>query len=143
MYRTKPILTVLAKELRQNQTEAEKLLWASLRSLRPDGAKFRRQRPIDDYIVDFVHLDKKLIIEVDGGQHNETKTIASDNKRKAYLESQGFHILRFWNNDVLKNMDGVIEKITDTLSELSPSPLPLPSRERGNKSSLPLRERQE
>jgi very-short-patch-repair endonuclease len=135
MLRTKPILTYRAKALRQNQTEAEKLLWASLRSLRPDGTKFRRQQPIDDYIVDFVHLDKKLIIEVDGGQHNEPQTIAGDNKRTAYLESQGFHLIRFWDSDVLRNMDVVLEKIRETLAELSPSPLPLPlpSRERSEK----------
>ena len=152
MFRKKPILTNRAKELRRNQIEAEILLWARLRTIAEDGNKFRRQQPIDDYIVDFVHLDKRLIIEVDGGQHNEIQTIARDNLRTAYLENQGFHLIRFCDSDVLRNMDGVLEKIGETLAELSPSLLSLPSRERRKtslpvrkrtESSLPLRERQE
>ena len=126
MYRTKPILTERAKELRKNQTEAEKLLWARLRTVTDDGTKFRRQQPIYDYIVDFVHLDKRLIIEVDGGQHNESQNIIRNNKRTAYLQNQGFHLIRFWDSDMLRNMDGVLEKIRETMAELSPSPLTSP-----------------
>ncbi len=132
---------MFARSQRQKPTEAEKLLWNKLRSMKSGGVKFRRQQPIDGYIVDFIEFDKRLIIEIDGGQHNETQNIARDNKRTAYLENQGFHLIRFWDSDVLRNMDGVLEKIRETLAELSPSPLPLPSRERRKKASLPMRER--
>lgn len=112
-----------AKALRRKHTNAEILLWAALRKLRTQGLKFRRQQPIGQYIVDFVCFNKHLIIEVDGSQHDvESVFNTSDQKRSIWLESQGFHILRFWNNDVLMNMDGVISKILDDVSNLSPSP---------------------
>jgi very-short-patch-repair endonuclease len=139
MFRIKPILTDRAKALRRNQTDAEKLLRASLHTLSYDGIKFRRQQPIDNYIVDFVHLDKKLVIELDGGQHNEPQPIEYDNSRTSFLEQRGFRVVRFRDNDVLQNIDGVMEKKTNILAELSPSPVPLPSRERRIKASLPAR----
>jgi len=90
------------------------------------GLKFRRQQPIDNYIVDFICLENKLIIEVDGGQHSLQKD--EDVKRDAYLKKSGFKVLRFWNNEVLENMDGVLEKIRSHC--LGHPPLdPLPSRE--------------
>ena len=101
-----------ARQLRKNMTEAERALWRLLRQRQINGLRFRRQVPIDHYIVDFACLEARLVIEVDGGQHFESQ---SDMKRDAYLRSQGFRVLRFWNNDVLSNPDGVHRTITDAL----------------------------
>jgi very-short-patch-repair endonuclease len=104
-------------------TDAENYLWRHIRFRQISGHKFRRQRPIGPYIVDFVCLEKKLVIELDGGQHNENQ--ASDVKRDTWLRSEGYEILRFWNNDVLKNIDGVMEVIAKNLHNtpyLNPSP---------------------
>ncbi len=115
-----------AKALRQNMTDAEQLLWRHLRAHRLNGQKFRRQQPIGSYVVDFVHLGSKLIVEADGGQHNQSE---SDAVRDEWLTSQGFKIMRFWNNDILSNTDAVLTAILDALA---PSPLtPLPQGERG------------
>ena len=108
-------LTQRVRELRRNQTEAEKILWMKLRNRQVNGVKFRRQQPIGPFIVDFVSLEKKLVIEVDGGQHNLSPTINSDQNRTAYLEEQGFEVLRFWNNDVMKNIESVLERISEIL----------------------------
>ena len=91
----------LARGLRHWQTDAECIMWNRLRNHQMDGAKFRRQHPIGDYIVDFVSLDKKLVIEIDGGQHNEVENIEKDMQRTKWLEEEGYRVLRFWNNDVL------------------------------------------
>jgi very-short-patch-repair endonuclease len=112
-----------ARELRRNPTDAERLLWQKLRYWQVDGCKFRRQQTTDHYIVDFVCLQKRLIIELDGGQHmNEA---GYDKERDGWLRDQGFVVLRFWNNDVLKNVEGVMEMIIKHLRStpyLSPSP---------------------
>ena len=115
-------LTKHAKTLRQNMTEAEKFLWYILKSKHFEGLKFRRQEPIGKYIVDFVCFSKKLIIEIDGGQHAEI-TKAKDKIRDEWLRGQGFRVLRFWNNDLLENRDGVVE---DFFNSISPSPLSPP-----------------
>ena len=94
-----------SRHLRNNPTDVERLLWQHLRKKQMVGLKFRRQQPVDNYIVDFICLENKLIIEVDGGQHSLQKV--EDEKRKAYLEKNGFKVLRFWNNEVLENMEGV------------------------------------
>jgi very-short-patch-repair endonuclease len=104
---------VRARELRKNMTEAERALWRHLRLRQFDGYKFRRQQPIGRYIVDFVCFEKKLIIEVDGGQHAEQ--LAYDIDRRAWLEKEGFRILRFWDNQVLKEVESVKEAIVSTL----------------------------
>ncbi len=112
-----------ARQLRKNPTDAERLLWQKLRFWQIDGCKFRRQQPLGNFIVDFVCLEKRLIIEVDGGQHAEHVTYDTD--RDTWLRNQGFVILRLWNNDVLKNIDGVIEMIAKNLQStpyLIPSP---------------------
>ena len=119
----KEALTSTARKLRNNLTEAEKYLWYFLR-FKNLGVKFRRQAIIGKYVVDFVCFERKLIVEVDGGQHSQS---ARDNVRDEWLGSQGFEILRFWNNDVLGNRDGVLEKIVEYLT--SPS-LTLPTRGR-------------
>ncbi len=93
-------------------TSAERALWWLLREKQVGGHRFRRQVPIDHYIVDFACLDARLIVEVDGGQHSDSD---SDRRRDAYLQAQGFRVLRFWNNDVLGNREGVMARITEAL----------------------------
>ncbi len=109
-----------AKNLRKNSTDAERVLWKVLRAKQVEGLKFRRQEPIGKYIVDFVCFEKDLIVEVDGGQHSE----AVDAGRDAWLRSQGFTVLRFWNHDVLQNIEGVLEVILRACSQGTPSPTP-------------------
>ncbi|HDL20084.1 MAG TPA: endonuclease domain-containing protein [Nitrospirae bacterium] len=107
------------------QTDTERLLWKHLRAKQVEGLKFRRQQPIGNYVVDFICLDKSLVIEVDGGQHAGNK---KDEERDVWLKSEGFKVLRFWNNEVLNNMEGVLEVIRENC--LRHPPLnPLPSRE--------------
>jgi very-short-patch-repair endonuclease len=112
--------------LRANQTDAERALWKKLRGLKSEGFHFRRQAPIGNYIADFACHSALLVIEVDGGQHAEAKGIARDDARTAWLESQGYRIIRFWNNDVLGNIEGVMIEVMDSL--VSPHPYPSPSR---------------
>ena len=114
-----------APALRRDMTDAEAKLWRRLRRRQIAGAYFRRQSPIGPYIADFVCNDAKLVIELDGGQHNERH--AYDQKRTAWLETQGFHVLRFWNNDVFDNLDGVLETILTAID--TPPPRPSPSEE--------------
>ena len=102
-------LKAFAKKLRNRPTDAEKLLWKFLQLKQLEGLKFRRQHPIDHYIVDFICLKKRLVVEVDGGQHSVEKD--KDIKRDSYLKQEGFKILRFWNNEVLMNTEGVLEVI--------------------------------
>lgn len=104
-------LTELAKQLRQNMTNAERLLWKHLRGKQLNHLKFRRQHPIGNYIVDFVCIEKKLIIEIDGGQHADNKRY--DGQRTKYLQKKGYHVIRFWNNEVLQNSTVVLEKILE------------------------------
>ncbi|MFH1995177.1 MAG: DUF559 domain-containing protein [Nitrospinota bacterium] len=116
----------LSRGLRNNPTDTEQFLWKHLRRRQIEGFKFRRQQPIDKYIVDFVCLENRIVIEVDGGQHAERVDI--DIERDSYLRQNGFLVLRFWGNEVLTNIDGVLEVIRDNC--LSHPPLnPLPSRE--------------
>jgi very-short-patch-repair endonuclease len=97
-------------------TDAERLLWSKLRRDQILGMPFRKQVPIGSYVVDFACLPIKLVIEVDGGQHSENK--AQDDARTAWLGSQGYRVLRFWNNEVLANIDGVSEEITRVVAKL-------------------------
>ena len=98
-----------ARELRKNLTDAENLLWQQLRCRQIAGYKFRRQASIGRYIVDFVCFEKRLIVEVDGSQHAEH--VEYDNERSGWLESQGFTIVRFWNNEVIEDTETVLETI--------------------------------
>jgi len=104
-----------ARELRHKMTDAESKLWAMLRSHRFEGVHFRRQHPIGPYIADFCAPREKLIIEVDGSQHREHP--GYDRKRTEYLESRGFRVIRFWNHEVLTEMDAVLLAILHTLQE--------------------------
>ena len=110
-----------AKALRSNLTDAERRLWYLLRAHRFRGYKFKRQLPVGPYIVDFVCLAERLVIEVDGGQHSESR---SDLHRDLWLKDQGFRVLRFWNNEVLNNSDGMLEVILKHLGAASTAPSP-------------------
>ena len=103
-------LTKRARKLRKNSTRAESLLWSKLRAKQIAGVKFRRQQPIGNYIVDFVSFEKRIIIELDGGQHAKAKK--KDSKRDKLLSENGFTVLRFWNNDIFSNLEGVLEVIS-------------------------------
>lgn len=116
-------------------TDAEAALWERLRRRQLLGHKFRRQQIFGQYIVDFVCLDKRLIIEVDGGQH-ATQT-GYDDKRMAWLEKQGFRVLRFWNNEVFSELEAVMQTILDALTAPPPSPSPADG---GRESPLARRE---
>jgi very-short-patch-repair endonuclease len=107
-------LTPRARKLRQTMTDAERVLWQRLCSHHL-GHKFRRQVPRGTYIVDFVCLEKKLVVEVDGAHHLNN---VYDKNRDAWLSEQGYHVLRFWNHEVLKNTEGVLEKIRLELDAL-------------------------
>jgi len=104
-----------ARALRKQLTPHETRLWSKLRALKPLGYHFRRQAPIGRVIVDFACLHAKLVIEADGGQHNWPDGAARDANRDAFLRSQGFTILRFWNSDIDHNLDGVLQAILATL----------------------------
>ncbi|HEY7743918.1 MAG TPA: endonuclease domain-containing protein [Burkholderiales bacterium] len=112
----------LQRRLRQHMTDAERRLWRSLQRKQLGGYKFRRQHPFGDFIIDFVCLEAKLAVEVDGGQHAEDVDAA----RSRFLERAGFRILRFWNNDVLRDTEAVVEAIYRALQD-TPHPHPHPS----------------
>jgi len=112
--------------MRRLPTDAEALLWKHLRGGRLIEFKFKRQQPIGDFIVDFACFERRLVIEVDGGQHQAE----IDEARTQLLEAQGFKVLRFWNNEVLRSVEAVLESIIRTLRE-SPSPQPLSREGRG------------
>ncbi len=113
--------TKLARKLRKNSTKQERILWKILRNSNFSNCKFRRQQPLGNYIVDFLCIEKHLVIELDGGQHNQDENKVYDEERKKYLESRGFKVLRFWNHDVDKNIVGVYEEIKRFLYN-APSP---------------------
>ncbi len=108
-----PKLFTLSRTLRLNQTPAEARLWSRLRSHRLNNIHFRRQHNIGTYIVDFCAPHLKLIIELDGSQHLDQQNY--DASRIAYLESKGYHIIRFWNSEVMHNIEGVLDVIVDTI----------------------------
>ncbi|HEX7777068.1 MAG TPA: endonuclease domain-containing protein [Parvibaculum sp.] len=116
-----------ARGLRANQTDAEKRLWSRLRNRALSGFKFKRQIPIGPYIVDFLCEEHRLVVELDGGQHDERA--AKDAMRTQYLEGQRYRVIRFWNNDALANTEGVLTMILDALGGERPSPNPLPEGE--------------
>lgn len=106
-----------AQELRNNQTDAEKEIWSHLRQRQMFYFKFRRQQIIGNYIVDFICFEKQLIIEIDGRQHSDI----TDKRRTDFFEKEGYKILRFWNNEVLSNIEGVMEKVLIELNITPPS----------------------
>jgi very-short-patch-repair endonuclease len=104
-----------ARQLRRSQTDAEKLLWSKLRDRALNGYKFRRQVPVGHYIADFLCQEVMLIVELDGGQHAEQQ--GYDQRRTRWLESQEFNVMRFWNSDVLLNIDGICDAILEAVSK--------------------------
>ena len=119
------------KSLRQHMTDAEMLLWRHLRGHRLAGEKFGRQQAIGPYLVDFVHFGARVVVEADGGQHNESP---DDEKRDAWLKAQGFLVMRFWNNEVLNNTVAVLEAVMAAVERNLPlSPNPSPTRGEGSK----------
>jgi len=112
-----------ARSLRHDMTDAELRLWSWLRAHRLDGLSYRRQVPIGSFILDFVCHERMLVIEVDGGQHAGSK---HDVARDRWLASKGYRVLRFWNSDVLRNRDGVLQTIVGVAREATPLPNPPP-----------------
>ena len=123
-----------AIKLRKSQTDAELRLWKHLRARRPAGYKFLRQHPIGPYVADFVCREERLMLEVDGGQHDEITE--ADARRTAFFEQRGFRALRFWNNDVLKNTEAVLNAILSELQQPSSQPFSR-KREKGKNSATP------
>ena len=111
----KSVMIQRAKSLRKQSTDTERHLWYYLRANQL-GYKFKRQVPIENYIVDFACLEKRLIIELDGGQHSDNQKYDSD--RTAWLNRRGFKVLRFWNHEVFQQTESIIEIIIQTLSEV-------------------------
>jgi len=116
--------------MRGGATDAESALWKRLRAGRLLGCKFKRQQPIENYIVDFVCFEQKLIVEVDGGQHTGLPVAGADAERTRWLEGRGFRVLRFWNDEALTRADDVLEAIIAAL-RANPSPQPLSRKGRG------------
>jgi adenine-specific DNA-methyltransferase len=117
-----------ARGLRRAMTDVERLLWRYLRNRHLSGWKFRRQHEVGHYIVDFVCAEAMLVVELDGGQHAEL--VDYDERRTQYLQSMGYRVLRFWNNDVLANIESVLEVILEAVASAAPHPGPLPRGER-------------
>src|ERR1700751_5269466 len=108
-----------ARTLRRNSTKAERKMWTLRRNRSLSAIKFRRQQPIGPYVVDFISFEYRLIIEIDGGQHADR--VIHDNARTQWLGNQGFRVLRFWNNETLKNPDGVLIRVTEALETPHPA----------------------
>lgn len=123
-------LTTRARHLRQNRTEAERKLWTHISGRKLAGVRFNQQFPVGGCICDFVSRQRRLVIELDGGQH--ALAAEYDTRRTRFLESRGYQVIRFWNNDVLDNIEGVLKVIEDRLANM-PSPNP----SRGREGSLP------
>jgi len=120
-------LTGIARRLRKNSTNTEQHLWGHLRDRQLENFKFRRQHAIGKYVVDFVNLERKVVIELDGGQHALNP---GDKMRDECLRAEGYKVLRFWDNEVFSNLEGVLANIRNAL--LTPHPDPLPQGERGD-----------
>ena len=109
----------LARKLRRSGTDAERLFWSKVRNRQVDGLKFKRQMPVGDFIADFCCAELKVIVELDGGQHQNN---SSDVRRTEVLERLGFRVVRFWNNDVLGNVEGVVDQLRAEISKMTPHP---------------------
>lgn len=133
--RSRERVRVRARTLRESATDAETLRWHHLRDRRLAGYKFRRQRPIGPFFADFACLEAKLVVELDGGQHAEATEY--DTARTRAMESEGFRVLRFWNNEVLSQTDAVREQILQALQTLTPTLSRLREREQDTKDTSP------
>jgi len=108
--------TILARNLRKNSTIQERRLWNLLKNRQFHNLKFKRQQPIGDYIVDFICKEAKIIIEIDGGQHNEPENIEYDKTRTEYLNTLGYKVIRFWNNEIYENIEGVVLRLKEEIN---------------------------
>jgi len=136
-----------ARRLRADMTGHEVLLWTRLQDMRPHGARFRRQAPIGPYIVDFAWLTGRLVIELDGDQHGHDDAVTRDRIRDSWLEGRGFEVLRFWNDELTENLDGVLDTIFQKVVEHGGDPTPPavpavdpPRKGEGSRSRLPRRQ---
>jgi very-short-patch-repair endonuclease len=125
-----------ARALRKDSTDAERILWSELRDHRLNGAGFRRQVPIENYVADFVCHAARLAIELDGGQHFSDRAEQADARRSAVIEAKGFHVLRFSNHDVITNREGVLETIAAAIAARAPT-LTLPRKRGREEERLP------
>jgi len=107
----------LARRLRSDATPAERRLWRHIRYRQIAGHRFRRQHPFGPYVLDFVCLEKRLVVEVDGGQHSEAHVERHDELRSAWLSKEGYRVVRFWNNEVLGNLAGVVAVLQEELEK--------------------------
>ena len=126
MAKTDPKLLERARQMRSNMPQPERELWTALRAKRFERFKFTRQVVIGPYIADFVCRSRRLIVELDGATHTDP---SRDARRTRYLEGQGYRVIRFWNNDVMMNLEGMLTNLSEALASI-PSPNPLPGRER-------------
>ncbi|MBC7084642.1 MAG: endonuclease domain-containing protein [Firmicutes bacterium] len=117
-------LRSFARQLRHGETDAERVLWSKLRARRLLGLKFRRQAPIGPYIADFACFERKVVVELDGGHHAEPAQAAHDERRTQWLIGQGFRVLRFWDNEVLREPEAVLERIRQVCEGDPSSPSP-------------------
>ncbi len=124
-----PLTTARARSLRSNMTDVEHKLWMALKGKQLADCRFRRQHPIGAYIVDFACVERRLVIELDGGQHQNQD--AYDEVRSECLNQQGWQVVRFWNNEVLNNLDGVLEVIMEKLKSAPYSNIPSPMQGEG------------
>lgn len=115
--RNDPMLKERRRELRRNQTDAEKILWRQVRRKQLQGRKFFRQYSVGPYILDFYCPVLKLAVELDGGQHNDEENIIHDNARSEYLQQQGINVIRFWNHEVLQQLEAVLTKIAEQIEK--------------------------
>jgi very-short-patch-repair endonuclease len=120
----RPLRPDRARRLRSNPTDAELRLWQRIRRKQLYGCRFRRQVPLGPYVADFVCIERSLIVEVDGGQHSWRET--QDLRRTAWLEAKGWRVVRFWNNEVMENIAGVLERLVIELSDNGDIPHPDP-----------------
>jgi very-short-patch-repair endonuclease len=116
-------MTARAQHLRHDPTYVERKLWQKLRRNQPENLSFRRQHPVGPYVMDFYCPALRLAIELDGGQHNFDQNRRKDERRTMWLRSNGIEVLRFWNNDVMSNLDGVLSEIARVASDMTPSPI--------------------
>ena len=128
-----------ARRLRANATNAEETLWRCLRHSPVLGTHFRRQVPIGRYVVDFACMAARLVIEVDGSQHAEGPVAETDKERTRWLEAEGYRVLRFWNNDITQNIDGVLESIHHAISPVMDFDKPLKHERHARSHPTPAR----
>ena len=110
-----------ARYLRKNMTVQERKFWNIIRNKQFYGYRFLRQYTIDNYIVDFICCEKSIVVEIDGGQHNESQNITYDNQRTNYIKNKGYKIIRFWNSDIDNNIEGVYQKLEEVFGIANPS----------------------